>query len=133
MEGCVISGPLALDGAISMESVKHKAIKDPVAGQADILLVPFIEIGNVLYKACSYIAGKTMASTICGASCPVIITSRADTPDSKYYSILMAVLLLPKGVTHGDIRRLSDLRAGAAPAAGGRAQPENVRGIHGVF
>ena len=84
--------PLALDGAISMESVKHKAIHDPVAGQADILLVPFIEIGNVLYKACTYIAGKTMASTICGASCPVIITSRADTPDSKYYSILMAVL-----------------------------------------
>ena len=90
--GCIISGPLALDGAISMESVKHKAIHDPVAGQADILLVPFIEIGNVLYKACTYIAGKTMASTICGASCPVIITSRADTPDSKYYSILLAVL-----------------------------------------
>mgnify|MGYP001530451826 FL=1 len=44
------------------------------------------------YKACTYIAGKTMASTICGASCPVVITSRADTPDSKYYSILMAVL-----------------------------------------
>ena len=90
--GCIISGPLALDGAISMESVKHKSIHDPVAGQADILLVPYIEIGNVLYKACTYIAGKTMASTICGASCPVVITSRADTPDSKYYSILMAVL-----------------------------------------
>ena len=95
--GCIISGPLALDGAISMESVKHKSIKDPVAGQADILLVPFIEIGNVLYKACTYIAGKTMASTICGASCPVVITSRADTPDSKYYSILMAVLRCIKG------------------------------------
>lgn len=95
--GCIISGPLALDGAISMESVKHKAIHDPVAGQADILLVPFIEIGNVLYKACTYIAGKTMASTICGASCPVVITSRADTPDSKYYSILMAVLRCIKG------------------------------------
>ena len=54
--------------------------------------MPFIEIGNVLYKSITYIAGKTMASTICGASCPVIITSRADTPDSKYYSILMAVL-----------------------------------------
>ncbi len=90
--GCVVSGPLALDGAISMESVKHKGIHDPVAGQADILLVPFIEIGNVLYKSITYIAGKTMASTICGASCPVIITSRADTPDSKYYSILLAVL-----------------------------------------
>ncbi|MFR6394579.1 MAG: phosphate acyltransferase [Oscillospiraceae bacterium] len=66
-----------------MESVKHKAIHDPVAGQADILLVPFIEIGNVLYKACTYIAGKTMASTICGASCPVVITSRADTPGQQ--------------------------------------------------
>lgn len=97
VEGCVISGPLALDGAISMESVKHKSIQDPVAGQADILLVPFIEIGNVLYKACTYIAGKTMASTICGAACPVVITSRADTPDSKYYSILMAVLRCIKG------------------------------------
>ena len=95
--GCIISGPLALDGAISMESVKHKAIHDPVAGQADILLVPFIEIGNVLYKACTYIAGKTMASTICGASCPVVITSRADTPDSKYYSSLMAVRRCIKG------------------------------------
>ena len=55
--GCLVTGPLALDGAISMESVKHKSIKDPVAGQADILLVPFIEIGNVLYKAVTYIAG----------------------------------------------------------------------------
>ena len=90
--GCIVSGPLALDGAISMESVKHKSIKDPVAGQADILLVPVIEVGNVLYKSITYIAGKTMASSICGASCPVIITSRADTPDSKYYSILLAVL-----------------------------------------
>ena len=49
------------------------------------------------YKACTYIAGKTMASTICGASCPVVITSRADTPDSKYYSILMAGLRCIKG------------------------------------
>ena len=90
--GCIVSGPLALDGAISMESVKHKSIKNPVAGQADILLVPGIEVGNGLYKSITYIAGKTMASSICGASCPVIITSRADTPDSKYYSILLAVL-----------------------------------------
>ena len=97
VEGCIISGPLALDGAISMESVKHKAIKDPVAGQADILLVPYIEAGNMLYKAVTYIAGKTMASVVCGASCPVIITSRADTPDSKYFSILMAVLRAMKG------------------------------------
>ncbi len=89
--GCA-SPALALDGAISMESVKHKAINDPVAGQADILLVPFIEMAMCCIRPCTYIAGKTMASTICGASCPVVITSRADTPDSKYYSILMAVL-----------------------------------------
>ena len=92
VEGCVVSGPLALDGAISMESVKHKGIADPVAGQADILLVPFIEVGNALYKAVTYIAGKTVASGVCGASSPVIITSRADSPESKYFSILLAVL-----------------------------------------
>ena len=91
MPSTVSAAEIAKRG-ISMESVKHKGIHDPVAGQADILLVPFIEIGNVLYKSITYIAGKTMASTICGASCPVIITSRADTPDSKYYSILLAVL-----------------------------------------
>lgn len=90
--GCIVSGPLALDGAISMASVQHKGIHDPVAGQADILMVPFIEVGNVLYKSITYIAGKPIASTICGASCPVVITSRADTPDSKYYSILLSVL-----------------------------------------
>ena len=97
VEGCIVSGPLALDGTISMESVKHKGIANPVAGRADILLVPMIEVGNVLYKSITYIAGKTMASTICGATCPVIITSRADTPDSKYFSILMAVLRCMKG------------------------------------
>ena len=91
--GCMLSGPLALDGAISMESVKHKGIvNDPVAGQADILLVPYIEVGNVLYKAITYFAGKTMASSVCGGSHPVIITSRSDTPENKYYSILLAVL-----------------------------------------
>ena len=60
-----------------------------------LFMLPFFiqqNFGIELYKSITYIAGKTMASTICGASCPVIITSRADTPDSKYYSILLAVL-----------------------------------------
>ena len=87
-----VCGPVALDLAVSKEACHHKHYTAPGAGDADILLVPFIEIGNVLYKAVTYIAGKTVASTICGASCPVIITSRADTPDSKYYSILLAVM-----------------------------------------
>ena len=90
--GMDVCGPVALDLAVSPEACRHKHYSAPGAGMADILLVPYIEIGNVLYKSITYIAGKTMASTICGASCPVIITSRADTPDSKYYSILLAVL-----------------------------------------
>ena len=111
-----------------MESVKHKAIHDPVAGQADILLVPYIEIGNVLYKACTYIAGKTMASTICGASCPVVITSRADTPDSKYYSILMAVLRCLEARNMATSPEYLAFCPGAASAAVGHPQPEKRRG-----
>ena len=65
--GCVVSGPLAIDSALSRESARHKTISDHVAGQADLLLVPYVEMGDIMYKTCSCIAGHTMASTICGA------------------------------------------------------------------
>ena len=90
--GCLVSGPLALDSALSLESARSKSIHDPVAGQADILLVPFVEMGDIMYKTCSYISGRTMGSTIFGASCPVIINSRTDSDSTKYVSILLAVL-----------------------------------------
>ena len=64
-----------------------------MAGQADLLLVPYVEMGDIMYKTCSCIAGHTMASTICGASCPIIINSRSDSDDTKYYSILIAAMM----------------------------------------
>jgi len=64
-----------------------------VAGQADLLLVPYVEMGDIMYKTCSCIAGHTMASTICGAACPIIINSRSDSDDTKYYSILIAAMM----------------------------------------
>ena len=91
--GCVVSGPLAIDSALSRESAHHKTISDPVAGQADLLLVPYVEMGDIMYKTCSCIAGHTMASTICGAACPIIINSRSDSDDTKYYSILIAAMM----------------------------------------
>ncbi len=97
VEGCTVSGPLALDGAISEESAKHKGINDPVAGHADILVMPDLDAGNICFKAITYIAGKSIASTISGVKCPVVITSRADTPESKYYSILLSALRVIKG------------------------------------
>ena len=89
---CVIQGPLALDGAISRRCAEHKGIGGPVAGQADVLLMPDLCSGNVLYKSIPCIAGLDVASTICGASAPVVITSRADAPGNKYRSILLSVL-----------------------------------------
>ena len=63
-----------------------------MAGQADVLLMPDLCSGNVLYKSVTCVAGLPVASTICGASAPVVITSRADAPESKYLSILLSVL-----------------------------------------
>lgn len=92
VEGFVVEGPLALDGAISKVSAEHKGIESIVAGNADVLIMPDLCAGNVMYKSITYISKKTIATTVCGASVPVIITSRADSSESKYYSILLAIL-----------------------------------------
>ncbi len=96
IENCTVIGPVALDNAISVEASRHKGIKDPNAGCANILLVPNIETGNVLYKALVYLAHAKVASLIVGAKVPVIITSRADDVQSKINSILFALALDPK-------------------------------------
>lgn len=93
IKGAVIDGPLALDNAINIEAAKHKGIKSPVAGVADILLVPTIEVGNVLGKSLIYFAGARMAGLILGAAKPVIVTSRADSHESKVMSIALGSLL----------------------------------------
>lgn len=90
--GAVVDGPLALDIAINKEAAEHKGIKSPVAGQADILLVPNIEAGNILGKAIMYFAGGVMAGIILGAAAPVVLPSRADTPQGKLMSLALACL-----------------------------------------
>lgn len=91
IKGGIIEGPLALDNAISKEAAAHKGISGKVAGDADILLVPTIETGNVLYKSLIYFARAKVGAVICGAKAPIVLTSRADSAESKYYSIALAV------------------------------------------
>jgi phosphate butyryltransferase len=90
IRNCIIDGPLAFDNAISFESKEHKGITGPVAGDADILLVPDIEAGNVLYKSFVFFANAKVASVVVGASAPIVLTSRADNEDTKLNSIMLA-------------------------------------------
>jgi len=86
----VVDGPLAFDNAYSKEAAVHKGITTPVAGEVDIYVVPEITAGNILYKAFSYAAGFKTAGVVVGAQCPIVLTSRADSEDSKLNSILAA-------------------------------------------
>ncbi len=91
--GCVVDGPLSLDAAIDMESVKIKKIKGPVAGEADCLLFPNIESGNVFFKAGTKLAGAELAAYVAGARVPCVLTSRGDSALTKTYSIALAALM----------------------------------------
>lgn len=93
IKGCIIDGPLGLDNAVSMEAAKHKGIVSEVAGDADILLVPNIESGNLMGKALTYFAKAENAGVIIGAKCPVVLVSRADSARSKLYSIALGSLI----------------------------------------
>lgn len=91
--GCIVGGPLALDNAVSPEAAKQKGINHPVAGYADVLMVPTIEAGNVLYKALAFLAGAEAAGVLVGAKVPIVVTSRADSEKSKLNSIALAMLM----------------------------------------
>lgn len=92
IKNCIIDGPLAFDNAVSFESAKHKNIKSAVAGDTDLLLIPDIEVGNVLYKSLVFFAKAKVASVILGVKSPIVMTSRSDSEESKYHSILLASL-----------------------------------------
>jgi len=92
MKGCIVEGPYALDNAISKEASELKGIKGKVAGDADILLMPNIEAGNVLYKALTYLANADNAGIILGAKAPIVLTSRADSDKAKLNSIALSIL-----------------------------------------
>jgi len=104
--GAILDGPLALDNAISLEAVKIKKIDSPVAGRANVLVVPDLEAGNMLAKSLSFLAGADAAGIVLGARVPVILTSRADSVRSRMASCAVAVL-------YADARR----RATVLPAA----------------
>lgn len=90
IKNCIIDGPLAYDNAVSKESATHKGIVSDVAGDADLLIVPDIEAGNVLYKAFGFSCNATLAANVLGAAAPIVLTSRSDTEEAKQASIIMA-------------------------------------------
>jgi len=96
IENCIVGGPFALDNAVSVEAAKHKGMDHPVAGMADILLAPDIEGGNILYKSISYFAKSKSAGLIVGATAPIILTSRADSEETKLNSIILGAMTAGK-------------------------------------
>ena len=88
-QGVVVQGPVALDLAISSEACAHKGYKGEGGGNADILLVPYYEVGNALGKALTYFAGAKSAGLIMGAKVPIVLVSRADSSESKLLSIAL--------------------------------------------
>lgn len=96
-EGCIVDGPFALDNAISEEAAHHKGVTGPVAGNADILLLPDIEAGNIMYKTLTYTTNSKNGCILVGTSAPAILTSRADSSETKMYSIALASLVSSHG------------------------------------
>jgi len=92
IKDCLVDGPLALDNAVNLEAAKQKGLTGDVAGAADLLVVPQIEVGNVIYKSLMYFAQASVAAILVGAKAPVVLTSRADTAEAKLYSLAFALL-----------------------------------------
>jgi phosphotransacetylase len=90
--GGIVDGPLDLDAAVDAEAARIKHISSPVAGLADVLIVPNIEAGNMVYKNLAFMADAQTACLVVGARVPVILTSRADTPAAHLFSAAAAVL-----------------------------------------
>jgi phosphate butyryltransferase len=93
IKGCIIDGPLALDNALSEEAAHHKGIKGPVAGKADVIMLPNIETANVMYKTLTYTSNSRNGGILVGTSAPVILTSRADSFETKVNSIALAAVV----------------------------------------
>lgn len=91
IKNAIIDGPLAVDNAFSAHACVVKGIKSPVGGDADIVITPNIETGNCFYKVMSYLAGAKTAGIIVGARKPIVLTSRADSEETKFLSIAFAM------------------------------------------
>ena len=91
--GGILDGPLALDNAISLEAAAIKGIASPVAGRANVLIVPDLEAGNMLAKSLTFLANADVAGIVLGAKVPIILTSRADSVEARLASCAAAALL----------------------------------------
>lgn len=89
---CIIEGPIAIDVAVNPEAGRHKGIESQITGDVDLFLVPNIETGNVACKLLIHFAKAQMAGIVLGATHPIVLTSRAETPEGKLYSMALACL-----------------------------------------
>ena len=93
IKGCIVDGPLAIDNAVNKEAADHKGIVSEVAGDADILVTPDINAGNVLYKTLGFLSDGLAAAVIMGAKVPIVLTSRSDSDKAKMLSIALAAAM----------------------------------------
>jgi phosphotransacetylase len=93
IKNALVDGPLAFDNAISAEAAADKGIKSPVSGDVDIMVVPDLDAGNILFKNLEYLASAKVAGIVMGASAPVVLTSRSDPARARVYSLALASLL----------------------------------------
>ena len=103
IEGGILDGPLAFDNAVSLAAARTKGIRSAVAGQADILVAPDLESGNILAKQLEYFAGATAGGVVLGARVPVMLSSRSDSLESRVLSCGVAVLS-----AHAHARRMAE-------------------------
>ena len=92
---CIVDGPLDLKTALSGKALRKKGLSSPLRGHADALIFPDIQSGNVFYKTITLFCRATTAAVLAGADVPVVLTSRADDADSKFYSLALACVLAP--------------------------------------
>jgi len=93
IKGCTVDGPLALDVAVSPEACEIKGLDSAVGGAADCLVFPNIETGNVFYKGTTVLGGARLAAAVVGTTAPCVLTSRADSEESKFFSIALGCRL----------------------------------------
>ena len=93
VDGALVDGPLSFDNAVSPEAAAIKGVDSPVAGRADILVVPTLESGNFLYKQLVYFMSATAAGIVIGARVPIVLTSRADPPEARLASAALAAIV----------------------------------------
>ena len=94
IKGCVVEGPISFDLAVDPEAAKIKGYESPVAGDADIIIMPDISAGNLTSKALTVLGGAMMAGIVMGAKCPIALNSRSAAFEEKYYSLLACAYMM---------------------------------------